>query len=235
MTHNPIIVALDTPDISHAKQLAGQLKGQVGVIKLGLEFFTANGAAGVRIMAEAGLPIFLDLKFHDIPNTVAKALGQATALQIAMTTIHTMGGADMMRSAKEAADEQADQLGIDAPLILGVTVLTSMDASDLQGIGVNGHVADQVKRLAELAVQSGLKGLVCSPQEIPLLRLVVGEDVTLVTPGIRPQSASLGDQKRVMTPVEAMQAGANYLVIGRPITQATDPEVAARTIYDSLS
>lgn len=224
LTH-PIICALDTTDITHAKKLAGELSGGVGAIKLGLEFFTANGAVGVNQVAGAGLPIFLDLKFHDIPNTVAGVIKATAAIKPFMMTIHTSGGEAMMKAAAEAAKTLSHQ-----PKIVGVTVLTSLDDNDLHSIGVRDKTADQVKRLADLAQKSGLDGVVCSPQEIALLRKHCGKDFILVVPGIRPAGADKGDQKRVMTPKEALDLGATYLVIGRPITGAADPKTAAANI-----
>ena len=230
---NPIIVAIDTPDIQRAAALCTSLNGHVGAVKLGLEFFSAHGADGVREVLPKGLPLFLDLKFHDIPNTVGKAIRALKGLPIELLTIHTSGGAAMMQAAKEAADWLAEQ-GQKRPNILGVTVLTSMDKGDLEDVGVMWEVADQVKRLALLAKQHGLDGLVCSPQEVAMLREIVDLDssrrMLLVAPGIRPIGAESGDQKRTMTPQNAMDAGADYLVIGRPITGADDPVKAVNNL-----
>ncbi|MDX1974992.1 MAG: orotidine-5'-phosphate decarboxylase [Rickettsiales bacterium] len=235
MTQNPIICAIDTKDIAHAQKLATDLSGTVGAIKLGLEFFTANGAAGVQQVAGGKTPVFLDLKFHDIPNTVAGALRSAVSnVDCFLTTVHTLGGKDMMQAAAKAAREIAEQTGRKKPLVLGVTVLTSMDVNDLQGIGVADTVSEQVKRLAALAQESGLDGVVCSPHEIEMLRQQCGKEFTLVVPGIRPMGSDAGDQKRVMTPREAIDLGASYLVIGRPITGAADPAKAAQAIAASL-
>ena len=232
---NPIICALDTTDVAHALELTKNIGKNIGGIKLGLEFFVANGAEGVRKLADAGLPVFLDLKFHDIPNTVAGAVRAATELNVAMLTIHTGGGRDMMKAAKEAAQETADKLGITPPLILGVTVLTSMGKDDLNDLGLLSSIYDQVFKLTQLADDAGLDGVVCSPKEITSLRRGFGEDLTLVVPGIRPAGSDVGDQKRVMTPEDAIDDGANYLVIGRPISQAKDPAQAAKDILDSIS
>ena len=229
MKHNPIICALDTTDIKKAEQLASQIKDHVCAIKLGLEFFTANGAAGVRTIEKIEIPIFLDLKFHDIPNTVAGAIKSLAGLDIFMTTIHTSGGGSMMRAAADAAKTLPKK-----PFVVGVTVLTSMDEGDIKSVGVSGSVSDQVKRLALLAKQSGLDGVVCSAHEIAMLRKECDKDFTLVVPGIRPAGSDVGDQKRVMTPKEAMDTGASYLVIGRPITGAENPAAAARAILDSI-
>jgi orotidine-5'-phosphate decarboxylase len=231
---NPIICALDTTDVQHASRLAQQLAGKVGALKLGLEFFTANGASGVGAISQHKLPIFLDLKFHDIPNTVAKAIRATAGLDTFMMTVHTAGGQAMLKAAGDAAREVAQSTGKAKPLIVGVTVLTSLDQNDLTSIGVAGAVGDQVKRLAELAQKAGLDGVVCSPQEIEIVRKSCGKNFTLVVPGIRPAGSGKGDQKRVMTPKEALEKGADYLVIGRPITEATDPGKAAEAILNSL-
>lgn len=230
-----IFCALDTTDTSAAVALARRLSGTVGGIKLGLEFYCANGADGFKAVAETGMPIFLDLKFHDIPNTVAGAIRAVAPLGPKILTIHTQGGPEMMRRAAETAAEEADKHGKDKPWVTGVTILTSMDDDDLASIGVKDTVPDQVARLAALAHTSGLDGMVCSPREIALARAVTGPDFRLVVPGIRPAGAAVGDQKRVMTPADAVAAGADVLVIGRPITQADDPAAAARAIAESIN
>lgn len=228
MTANPIFCALDTSDVEAAIRLAASLKGAVGGIKLGLEFFVANGPEGMR-RAAAGLPLFLDLKLHDIPNTVAGAVRSIAPLGVTMTTIHASGGADMMKAAVGAAAESPTR-----PWLLGVTVLTSLDQDSLPAIGIGGTVADSVKRLAALAQASGLDGAVCSPHEVAVLRAQCGPGFKLVVPGIRPAGSESGDQRRVMTPKQAMAAGADFLVIGRPITGASDPAAAARSIAAEL-
>jgi len=225
MKNNPIICALDMPSLEQAKDLAFGLKGNVGAVKLGLEFFLANGIAGVETIAESGIPIFLDLKLHDIPNTVAGAIRSVANLNPMFLTIHTFGGGAMMKKAVETVEE----LGLDT-IILGVTVLTSMDNNELNCVGVNDTPQNQVLRLAKLAKEQGMKGLVCSPQEISIIRENLGEDITLVTPGIRPAGASVDDQSRIMTPKQAVDTGTNYMVIGRPITQAKDPIQATKDI-----
>jgi len=230
MTHNPIICALDTIDTGKALTLAKSLKGSVGAIKLGLEFFTANGAPGVRELERAGIPIFLDLKFHDIPNTVAGAIKGLRGLNIFMTTIHTSGGVEMMNAAKQAAAALPSN-----PLVVGVTILTSLDTNDVTQIGYNRDAKEQALQLASLAAYAGLDGIVCSPHEVASIREKCGDDFKLVVPGIRPAGSASGDQKRVMTPKEALAAGADYLVIGRPITEAPDPKAAADAILSSLS
>ncbi len=231
---NKVFCALDTPSLDIALGLANRMKGTLGGMKLGLEFFGAQGPVGIRRVAETGMPIFLDLKFHDIPNTVAQAVTSVTPLAPLMMTIHAGGGQAMMRAAAEAARETAAKAGVPRPKLLGVTVLTSLDDSDLHAAGVSGSVEDQVVRLARLAQDSGLDGVVCSPKEIVPIRRACGPDLILLVPGIRPAGAALGDQKRVMTPREAVDAGATYLVIGRPITEASDPRAAALAIADSL-
>ena len=232
---NRIYCALDTTNTLDAVDLATALHGVVGGVKLGLEFFCANGADGFKAVAETGMPIFLDLKFHDIPNTVAGAIRAVAPLAPKILTIHTQGGPDMMRRAAETAAEEAAKHGVDKPWVTGVTILTSMDGSDLNAIGVNDPVAQQVARLAALAASSGLDGMVCSPKEITLARNATSSDFKLIVPGIRPAGSAVGDQKRVMTPNDAVSAGADILVIGRPITQAEDPRAAAQAIADSIN
>lgn len=233
--HNPIICALDTTDIAHARTLTAQVRPHVGAIKLGLEFFTSNGSVGVQLLMSEKMPVFLDLKFHDIPNTVASAIRATAGINTFMMTVHTSGGRDMLRAAIDASMEVAELTGSTRPLIIGVTVLTSMDQADLTMVGVESNLHDQVKRLADLAQSSGLDGVVCSPYEINMLRQSCGQDFTLVVPGIRPpEQQGTDDQKRVMTPKEALERGADYLVIGRPITSAENPANAAESIYKSL-
>ncbi|MGE0753921.1 MAG: orotidine-5'-phosphate decarboxylase [Alphaproteobacteria bacterium] len=234
MDHNPIICAIDTPDISFASDLASKLEGSVGALKLGLEFFTANGAAGVQHIARHRYPIFLDLKFHDIPNTVAKAIEATAGIDTFMMTVHTTGGRQMVRAALDASMDVADTTGKERPMIIGVTVLTSLDQQDLAMIGMKAMIEEQVKQLADLAQSAGLDGVVCSPHEIELLRKHCGDDFVLVVPGIRPEGSAKGDQKRTMTPNEAIKRGADYIVIGRPITRVDDPKAAALAILDSL-
>lgn len=235
MPENPIICAVDTAEISEAQQLTEAVRPHVGGIKLGLEYFTAHGADGVRRITDLHVPVFLDLKFHDIPNTVAKAIRATAGIHTFMMTVHTAGGRAMLQRAIEASDEVAQLTGSDRPMIIGVTVLTSLDQDDLSITGIRDNVHDQVLRMADLAQSSGLDGVVCSPYEINQIRQACGSDFKLVVPGIRPETAERHDQKRTMTPREALQRGADYLVIGRPITQADDQAQAARTILDSLS
>lgn len=231
---NPIIVALDVPLLDAALKLAEQLAPVVGAFKIGKELFTSAGPEVVRRIRSTGAAVFLDLKFHDIPNTVAKAVEAAVQLDVQMLTVHASGGSAMMRAAEQAAQESAQKLGRPAPLVLGVTVLTSMDTNDLAEIGVEANVAKQVERLAMLAAKAGLRGLVCSPLEITSLRQLIPSTMQLVTPGIRPAASQVDDQKRTLTPQEALAAGANWLVIGRPIYAAENPRAAAEKILASL-
>lgn len=232
---NPVLVAIDTPDLDRAKALSQSLAGAVGGIKLGLEFFNAHGPAGVAEVAGNRGDLFLDLKYHDIPNTVAGAVRAATKLQPMILNVHAGGGPAMMRAALEAADGESARLGIPRPKVIAVTVLTSMDDSDLEAVGQLGPAAGQVVRLARLTQDCGLDGVVCSPREIAAIRDACGPDFTLVVPGIRPAGTAAGDQKRVMTPRDAIDAGADWLVIGRPITAAPDPAAAARDILRELA
>jgi orotidine-5'-phosphate decarboxylase len=232
---NPLIVALDVPDAPSALALATQLAPLVGAFKIGSELFTSAGPDIVRRIRDTGANVFLDLKFHDIPNTVAKAVAAATRLDVQMLTVHTSGGLQMMQAAEKAAQETAKQAGRQPPLVLGVTVLTSMDGSNLTEIGAQADVAKQVERLATLAAKAGLRGLVCSPLEIAGLRKVLPKMVQLVTPGIRTGAEKADDQKRTLTPKEAIAAGANWLVVGRPIYAAEKPREAAEAILASVS
>src|SRR5579862_1405198 len=227
MNRNPLLCAIDTPELSRAQRLIASLAGAVGGVKLGLEFFAAHGPAGIRQVAGGDANLFLDLKLHDIPNTVAGAVRAALALDPMLLTLHATGGAAMLRAAVEARGAHRTKL-------LAVTVLTSLDASDLAATGQSGPVDVQVQRLALLAKAAGVDGAVCSPQEVAMLRQACGPDFLLVVPGIRPAGAAIGDQKRVQTPRAAIEAGADYLVIGRPITEANDPAGAARAILAEL-
>ena len=226
---NPVYVALDTTDLDYALQLAQRVRPHVGGLKLGLEFFTAHGAEGVRAFTGMGLPVFLDLKFHDIPNTVAGACRAAAGLGVSITNVHAQGGVAMMRAALDAVKTVNP-----ATRLIAVTMLTSLSDEDLPGLGLAPPAGDQVLRLAGLARQCGLDGVVCSAHEIERLRRELGPDFLLVVPGIRPAGAALGDQRRVMGPKEALDAGADVLVIGRPVTAARDPALAARDIAESL-
>lgn len=231
---NPIIAALDVENGEKALKLAEQLGGTIGAFKIGSELFTSAGPEIVKAIRRNGGSVFLDLKFHDIPNTVAKAVAAATRLNVQMLTVHTGGGPEMMRAAQEAAAQTASASGFEPPLVLGVTVLTSMDGNTLQEVGCAANVGHQVERLAALAVKAGLRGLVCSPLEIVALRQSLPADVQLVTPGIRTGAEKADDQKRTLTPAQALEAGANWLVIGRPIYAAENPKAAAEKILASL-
>jgi orotidine-5'-phosphate decarboxylase len=219
-----LIVALDTADANQARVWAQAVAPSADLLKLGLEFFLANGAEGVK--AIVGAPIFLDLKLHDIPNTVAGGVRAVLPLRPRMLTVHASGGAAMIRAAHQAAGGAAT----DRPMILAVTVLTSLDQTDLVAVGVAGTPAEQVMRLARLAIEAGADGLVCSPLEVAMLRQALGPAVKLVVPGIRPEGAASGDQARTMTPAAAIAAGADWIVVGRPITGARDPGMAAADI-----
>jgi orotidine-5'-phosphate decarboxylase len=232
--HNPILAALDVPDATKAAALADQLAPVVGGFKVGSELFTVAGPDIVRSLCRMGKTVFLDLKFHDIPNTVARAVTNATRLGVQMLTLHTSGGLEMMQAAEAAAQETARALGFAPPLVLGVTVLTSLDGGSLEQVGQPGNVGRQVERLATLAVQAGLRGLVCSPLELVTLRQILPEAIQLVTPGIRAVAEAAGDQKRTLSAREAIEAGANWLVIGRPIYGAENPRAAAERILASL-
>ena len=232
---NPIIVALDVPSAEQALKLAELVAPAVGAFKIGKELFVAAGPDIVRRVRDTGASVFLDLKFHDIPNTVARAVAAAVRLDVQMLTVHTSGGGKMMRAAEKSAHDTAKSLKLPAPLVLGVTVLTSMDSDSLAEIGCEANVGRQVERLASLAANSGLRGLVCSPLEIADLREVLPVAIQLVTPGIRTGGEKADDQKRTLTPREAMTAGANWLVIGRPIYGAKNPRAAAEAILESLS
>lgn len=226
---NPIFVAIDTPDLDRALALARAVGPHAGGLKVGLEFITAQGPEGIRAIAALGKPVFADTKFHDIPNTVAGAAREIAKLGVAMFNIHASGGEAMMRAAKDAASSVNP-----AVKLIAVTVLTSIDDGALDSVGQRGPAAEQVVRLARLVQTSGLDGVVCSAHEIAAIRKACGEDFLLVVPGIRPAGSDLADQRRVMTPVEAARAGADILVIGRPITGAPDPAKAAREIALSL-
>jgi orotidine-5'-phosphate decarboxylase len=234
MNYNPIICAIDTKDASLAKQLCTSLQPHIGMVKLGLEFFIKNGPQGVRQISELCIPIFLDLKLHDIPNTVAEAVRSAISLDVRIITIHALGGKNMMQGAICAAKDEADKLGKTRPMIIGITVLTSMDEGDLNGIGINQKPHTQVELLAKLAKESGLDGVVCSPHEIELVKSACGKDFKTIVPGIRPAGSEKGDQKRVLTPKEAVDNGADFIVIGRPITASSNPSSAAKEIWQQL-
>lgn len=234
MSANPVYCAIDTPVRARAETLAAALSGAVGGLKIGMEYFYAHGADGYRGLAAFEQPIFLDLKLHDIPNTVASAVRALAPLQPALLNVHAGGGAAMMRAAADAAHEASDK-GLHTPTMLAVTILTSLAESDLHDMGVSGTPRDQVLRLAHLAKANGMDGVVCSAHEIEAIREALGPDFKLIVPGIRPTGSATHDQKRVMTPEAAQQAGADILVIGRAITEAEDPRQAALNIAAGLA
>jgi orotidine-5'-phosphate decarboxylase len=227
---NPIFVALDTPSTEHALAIAKAVRPHVGGLKVGLEFISAQGPQGIRAVVASGLPVFVDVKFHDIPNTVAGAVRSIAPLGAAFINVHASGGGAMMAAAAQAAAEFSPR-----PKVLAVTVLTSLEARDLEAMSVTCGPLQQVVRLAQLAQSAGLDGVICSPQEIAAVRDACGPDFLIVTPGVRPAGSSLDDQRRVTTPARALAAGADYLVIGRPITAAADPGEAARDIAADLA
>ena len=222
---NPVYLAVDLPQVESAKALVNRVKSHIGGIKLGLEFFCAHGHHGVHELARCGLPVFLDLKLHDIPNTVAAAMQAIHVLEPAIVTVHASGGRAMMEDAKAAAGENTK--------IVAVTMLTSLDERDLERTGVSGSAHDQVLRLAELAEASGLDGIVCSGKEVGAVHKQ-WKDGFFVVPGLRPAGSAIGDQKRVVTPRQARDDGASVLVIARPISRADDPVAAARAIEATL-
>lgn len=230
MTNPRIIVALDYAEGAQALQLVDQLDPGLCRLKVGKELFTAEGPRFVEQLVKRDFGVFLDLKFHDIPNTTAKACEAAARLGVWMINVHASGGRAMMQAAREAIDKSATR-----PLLIGVTVLTSMDEPSLHEVGVENALSQQVLRLATLARGCGLDGVVCSAQEAPMLRQAIGRDFCLVTPGIRPANASQDDQSRIVTPADALRQGSSYLVIGRPITRAADPLAALRAIHQEVS
>jgi len=233
---NPILVALDVPTAAQALALADTLRGVVGGYKIGSQLFTSEGPSIVRTMVDRGDRVFLDLKFHDIPNTVRGSVTAATGLGVWMVNVHAAGGRPMMDAAREAAEKAAGQ-GRPRPLVIAVTVLTSLDAATLASVGVSRDPLAQVRHLATLARDAGLDGVVASPQETRAIRDACGPDFIVVTPGIRGGGAQTGkdDQQRTLSPAEAMSAGSSYLVIGRPITGAADPRAAAEAILSELA
>jgi orotidine-5'-phosphate decarboxylase len=233
---NRILVALDVDSGEKALALADALRGAVGGFKIGKQLFTAEGPGIVRALASRGDRVFLDLKFHDIPNTVAGAIRSAVATGAWMVNVHASGGTAMMKAAVEAARQAAESSGAERPLVIGVTVLTSLDDTALAEVGASRNVMDQVVHLARLAESAGLDGVVASPQEIGAIRRATRPEFAVVTPGIRPAGqGGKDDQARTLTPAEAVAAGATYLVVGRPITDAPDPRAAADAISSSLA
>lgn len=230
-----LIVALDVPELESARRLVQRLTPLVTHFKVGSELFTACGPVAVELVQKAGAKVFLDLKFHDIPMTVGRAVRVATRLGVWMVNVHVQGGGAMLREAITAAREEARSLKVGTPIVLGVTVLTSMAERDLADLGIRKTVKDQVLYLSQMAQKAGLDGLVCSAQETKVLRFAVGANFILVTPGIRPAGAQWGDQQRVETPAVALKNGATYLVVGRPITEHADPAAAAQTLVQEMA
>ncbi|MHA0914743.1 orotidine-5'-phosphate decarboxylase [Kosakonia cowanii] len=230
VTDSPVVVALDYANRDSALAFVDRIDPRDCRLKVGKEMFTLFGPQFVRELQQRGFDIFLDLKFHDIPNTTAHAIKAAADLGVWMVNVHASGGARMMTAAKEALLP----FGADAPLLIAVTVLTSMEASDLQDIGINATPAEHAERLARLTQQCGLDGVVCSAQEAVRFKSELGQAFKLVTPGIRPQGSDAGDQRRIMTPEQALQAGVDYMVIGRPVTQSADPAQTLKVINASL-
>jgi orotidine-5'-phosphate decarboxylase len=225
-----LIVALDVPGADSAFKLVDQLENTCQWFKVGLELFVAAGPAVIEPLVARGHSVFLDLKLHDIPNTVAGAVRSAAALGVKMMTLHAAGGPAMLSAARAALDGIANP-----PELLAVTVLTSMDQAQLNGVGLDRSPAGQVELLARMGLEAGIRGFVCSPQEVSALRALTGPEGVLVIPGIRPAGAAIGDQKRIATPAEALRQGASYLVVGRPITQAPDPAEAAEAILKEMA
>ena len=225
-----IIVALDVDSLREARRMVRMLAPHVQCFKVGKQLFVHAGPDVVRLIHASGRDVFLDLKFHDIPNTVAKAVIEAARLGVRLVDLHASGGPAMMAAARTEVTRVCRREGLRRPLLLAVTVLTSLDDADLRAVGVGSGAARQVLRLARLAARSGMDGVVCSPREIATIRRALGRRFTIVTPGVRPPGAAVGDQKRVLAPGEAVAAGADYLVLGRPILQATDPAAAVRAI-----
>ena len=235
MSQNQLIVALDVENLAAANGLVTTLSDEVKWFKVGKQLFTKVGPAAVKSLHDVKKNVFLDLKFHDIPNTVAGAVASGTQIGANMINLHASGGVEMMRAAAAAAKQQAAELGVPKPTLLGVTILTSVDEMSFQAdFGTQRQLGDQVAYLAELAQRAGLDGVVASPLEIRLIRQVCGNDFVIVTPGVRPAWASSNDQQRVMTPAEAIDAGANYIVVGRPITASDNPREAARRILQEI-
>lgn len=229
-----LIVALDFPSAQAAARAAEKLRGRVGMFKVGLELFAAEGPVLARYLVATGEKIFLDLKLHDIPNTVRAAAREAAQLGVTILNVHASGGRKMMEAAREGAEEGARRIGRPRPLVVAVTVLTSLGDNNLGEIGVTGGAEEAVLRLARLARDAGLDGVVASPREVAGLRRELGRDFVIVTPGIRPAAAAAGDQVRVATPAAAVQAGADFLVVGRPITSAPDPGFAAEAVVAEM-
>ena len=230
-----IIFALDVEHFAEAQRWVTVLKNRIGLFKVGKQLFTHSGPKVIDMIHQKNQHVFLDLKFHDIPNTVAKAGEEATKLEVSMFNLHALGGFEMMRKTVEASKTRAKELGIPKPVILAVTILTSMDEDTLKEVGIQGPIIQEVEKLALLAMKAGVDGVVASPHEIGIIRQQCGKNFVIVTPGIRLPSEKKDDQKRTLTPKEAIAAGANYLVIGRPIKEAKDPLAAVEKIVEDIS
>lgn len=230
-----IIFALDVEHFAEAQRWVNLLKGHVGMFKVGKQLFTHSGPKVIDMIRKKDQKVFLDLKFHDIPNTVAKAGEEATKLEVAMFNLHALGGFEMMKKTVEASRAVAKSLGMSKPLILAVTILTSMDENVMKEVGIQGPILEEVGRLALVSMKAGVDGVVASPQEIGIIRQQCGENFLIVTPGIRLPTEKKDDQKRTLSPKEAVAAGANYLVIGRPIKEAKDPLEAVQKIIEDIS
>lgn len=229
-----LILALDTPDRESAIDLVRRTRSAISCYKIGLELFTAQGPSFLQWLRREGVDVFLDLKLHDIPNTVKGAVAQATRLGVSFLTVHALGGAEMLRAAQLARAEQTMLPGVEAARLLAVTVLTHHTPQGLAELGLSPNPEQVAERLVTLARASGIDGCVCSPQEIATIRAAMGDDFLIVTPGVRPQGAALGDQTRIATPFEAIRDGADYLVVGRPIRTAAEPEKMAHAILDEV-
>jgi len=229
-----LILALDVDDLDRVKVLVRLLAGAVGMFKVGKQLFTHAGPSAVKLIQDMGGEVFLDLKFHDIPTTVAKAAIEATRLGVKMFNVHASGSLEMMRQTVKEVSRVCRQEALRRPIMLAVTVLTSLNKSDLKKVGVDGEVADQVVRLALLTREAGMDGVVASPHEVARIRAACGSRFIIVSPGIRPQKGKRNDQRRVMTPEEAIRAGVDYIVVGRPIMEAKDPRIAVREIISEM-
>jgi len=231
---NKIIIALDVDSLERAQEMVALLHSSAGAFKIGKQLFTRYGPQAIAMVHDAGGAVFLDLKFHDIPNTVARASAEAVRHGVLMFNMHAMGGFEMMRQTVAVVRQTAETLKVRRPLVLAVTVLTSLAQSDLAAVGITDGIEDQVRRLAQLAQRSGADGVVASPQEIDLIKTACGTEFLVVTPGVRPKAAQADDQKRVLTPGEAIRKGADYIVVGRPVTEAPDPLVAVKEIIKEI-
>lgn len=234
MNSERLIIALDLESLSEAERIVDLLKERISVFKIGLQLFTREGPRAVEMVNRKGGKVFLDLKYHDIPNTVAKAAKEAARLGVFMFSIHTLGGNEMMKMCRESVVETSLKEGITKPMIIGVTILTSIDQKTLNDLGIKENLKDEARHLSDKALRAGLDGVVASPEEVKLIRESCGKDFIIVTPGIRPEGTSKDDQKRTMTPKDAIREGANFLVIGRPVLMAEDPLKAVERILEEI-